>query len=72
MQALPDRDSQLEHFLNYLEDSGKPGAVKALARALTRDYILVGESLMFEQNLAEGLYADDHQLHEAYEQAGLW
>ena len=60
----------MTYFLNYLEDSGKPGVIKALARALTRDYILVAESLMFEINLAEGLYADEQQLFEAHEQAG--
>ena len=58
------------HLLDHLEENGKQGTVRALARALTRDYVLVAESLMFEQNLADGIFADDAQLHEAYEQAG--
>ena len=66
---MPDGESQMTYFLNFLEESGKPGVIKALARALTRDYILVAESLMFEINLAEGLYADEQQLFEAHEQA---
>ena len=67
---MPDGESRMTYFLNFLEDSGKPGVIKALARALTRDYILVAESLMFEINLAEGLYADEQQLFEAHEKAG--
>ena len=68
---MPDGESRMTYFLNYLEDSGKPGVIKALARALTRDYILVAESLVFEINLAEGLYADEQQHFEAHEQAGM-
>ncbi len=52
-------------------EDGKPGVVKALARALTdKTHILVAESLQFEQNLVEGMYNDEEQMASNYEEAG--
>ncbi len=57
-------------LLSRLEESGRPGAVRALGRALAQDHPDVADALLFEQNLEDGLYDDDPQLLEAYEQAG--